>query len=77
MEPRGTNRLAIVLEVMEARLGNAWRVADLAAIAQLSPSRFAHVFRRTVGVPPGVSLRQLRMERARRLLQDAGCPVAG
>ena len=76
MAPENNRRMSLVLAAIQGRLDEAWRVEDLAAVAQLSPSRFAHVFRRAVGMAPRQYLRQLRMERARELLQDTDCSVA-
>ena len=76
MEPRDHERIGRVLEVLQERLADVWRAEDFAALAHLSPSRFAHVFREAVGMAPGQYLRQLRMERARQLLDDTTCPVA-
>ena len=50
-------------------------VRELAAIAGLSPSRFAHLFRRTIGVPPLRHLHALRMRRAQQLLEDSSLPI--
>ena len=56
-------------------MSEALTVRELAAIAGLSPSRFAHLFRRVVGVPPLRHLHALRMRRARRLLEESSLPI--
>lgn len=52
------------------RMGDGITVPDLARAANLSQSRFAHLFRRQMGLSPGRYLRQRRLERARLLLQS-------
>lgn len=60
---------------MHERMSEQWRVRDLAALVDLSPSRFAHLFQRTVGISPLRYLRQLRMARARQLLEESALEV--
>ncbi len=62
-------RVAHVIERMEIDLDRDVPVAELAGAVNLSPSRFAYLFRRETGMPPGRYLHQLRMERARLLLE--------
>jgi len=54
---------------MEEAIDRELLVAGLAAAVNLSPSRFAYLFRRETGVPPARYLHMLRMERARILLE--------
>ena len=56
-------------------MSEALTVRELAAIAGLSPSRFAHLFRRMVGVPPLRHLHALRMKQARQLLEESSLPI--
>lgn len=51
-------------------------VADMAAQAQLSPSRFAVLFREQFGLTPHQYLLQVRIQHARRLLDNSGLPMA-
>ena len=62
-------RIAHIIARMEDNLASATRVPDLAAAVQLSPSRFAHLFRDQTGVSPGRYLHRIRMHRARVLLE--------
>jgi AraC-like DNA-binding protein len=62
-------RIAEAIVRMENTLEAAPGVPDLAASVQLSPSRFAHLFRAETGVPPGRYLHTMRMQRARVLLE--------
>ncbi len=68
-------RIAQSITAMEQRLAEPWRVRDLAALADLSPSRFAHLFRESIGVSPLRYLHDLRMERARHLLERTSLQV--
>ena len=76
METPNDDRVGRAIAAIHAQLARSWRINDLAALALLSPSRFAHLFRRAVGVPPGRYLQQLRMDRARQLLENTPAPVA-
>ena len=69
------DRIVRALDAMEQRLSEALTVRELAAIAGLSPSRFAHLFRRMVGVPPLRHLHAMRMRRARQLLEESSLPI--
>ena len=68
-------RILQTIDVMEQRLSERLTVAALSAMVNLSPSRFAHVFRRTMGVSPVRYLHDLRMRRARQLLLETSLPV--
>ena len=62
------SRLEVVLRKLEREFARSWRVEDLAKLAHLSPSRFAHLFREQTGRSPIAYLEAVRMEEARRLL---------
>ena len=51
-------------------------VMSLASMANLSPRQFTRAFTAEVGVPPGKYVDRLRLETARRLLEDTGDGVA-
>ena len=68
-------RIAQVLDTLEARLSEPLQVRDLAASVYLSPSRFAHLFQRAVGVPPLRYIQNRRLELARRLLVETTLAV--
>jgi AraC family transcriptional regulator, arabinose operon regulatory protein len=68
-------RIARALDVMEQRLSEPLTISELAAAAGLSSSRFAHLFRSTVGVPPLRHLHALRMRRAQQLLEQSSLPI--
>jgi transcriptional regulator GlxA family with amidase domain len=63
------SRIAHVIRHMESSIDSSPRVPELAALVGLSPSRFAHLFRDEIGMPPGRYLHRLRMQRARVLLE--------
>jgi AraC family transcriptional regulator of arabinose operon len=73
--PTIDDRIARALDAMEERMAEPLTIRELAAIAGLSPSRFAHLFRRAVGVPPLRRLQALRLARARQLLEDTSLPI--
>lgn len=62
-------RVAHAIRRMEESIDRDVPVPELAAAVNLSTSRFAYLFRRETGVPPARYLRDLRMERARQLLE--------
>jgi AraC family transcriptional regulator len=56
------------IQVMHTHMHEVLTLADLASVAYLSPSRFKHVFRHPIGIPPGEFLSALRLQAARHLL---------
>jgi AraC family transcriptional regulator of arabinose operon len=63
------SRLERVFSEMEQRIAERLTVGELAQTAQLSRSRFAHLFREQTGCTPMQHLFLIRMERARLLLE--------
>lgn len=63
------------IELLTKDLSKPLRVADLARAVNISPSRFAHVFKESTGVSPHRFRKQLRMEHARHLLEEKGWAV--
>jgi transcriptional regulator GlxA family with amidase domain len=51
------------------------RVEALADRAAMSPRNFARFFRREIGMTPAAYVEELRVERARQLLEESGEPV--
>jgi AraC family transcriptional regulator len=66
------SRLKTVLEKMEDTLGSSTTVADLAAVAGLSPAHFAREFKRCTNWTPHAFLMERRVQRARQLLAAGG-----
>jgi AraC family transcriptional regulator len=65
--PRG--RLRAVVEYIEAHLDIGPTLAEMAAVARLSPYHFARQFRAATGLPPHQYLIMRRVERAKELLR--------
>ena len=70
--PRNVRR---ALEAMRADLGRDWTVPDLAATAGVSSRTLQRMFKDFVGKTPRAALRDIRFERARRVLLQ-GLPDA-
>ena len=75
MEPTVDTRIARALDVMQHQIAEPWTIRTLASVAGLSPSRFAHLFRRATGTSPVRFLHSLRMTRACQLLEETALPV--
>jgi AraC family transcriptional regulator len=69
-------RLSRVLDYIHADLGRDLSVADLAKIAELTPSRFTQVFRAAVGMSPHQYVLRQRIAEAKRLLTEDGMSIA-
>lgn len=65
-------RIRRVVEACHEDLARPWRVADLAKLAGLSASRFAHRFQEVMGSSPVAFLEGLRMRAAAELLRCSG-----
>lgn len=63
-------------EMLEARLDGQVGIAELAKACGLSPSHFAHAFRRSTGMPPHHWLQHRRIDFARDLLKRTTMPLA-
>src|SRR3954451_6645563 len=61
-------RVQHAIATLDQQLATPVTVATLAADVNLSPSRFAHLFRREVGTSPARYIRAARMVRAYLLL---------
>lgn len=62
-------QLKLATEFMEANLDRSVNLAEIASACGLSPTHFARRFKISIGAPPHQRLMQLRVDRARRLLQ--------
>ena len=62
-------RIELVIAEIESDVTRTWENAELAALVNLSASRFRHLFREETGVSPGAYLRERRLERAELLLR--------
>lgn len=68
-------RLQRVISHMRMHLDQQLPLASLADLSGLSPSQFARTFRSVTGKPPHGYLLDLRIERARELLESTDLPV--
>jgi AraC family transcriptional regulator len=62
-------------DYIEEHLAEDVALADLAAVAKLSPAHFCRAFKRSLGMPPHRYQVQRRIEQAKTLLADAQLPV--
>src|SRR5438067_4101406 len=68
-------RVVQALEIMKRELATPLSVTDLAQRVDLSASRFAHLFRQETGSGPARFLRQLRLDRARDLVERSSLSI--
>jgi AraC family transcriptional regulator, arabinose operon regulatory protein len=73
--PDATRRVLLSAEHMKERLNLAPHVAELASLANLSPSHYSALFRRLTGRSPKNYLTRLRIDRAAKLLRTTRCSV--
>jgi AraC family transcriptional regulator len=64
------NNARRVIEYLEANLGRAVTVRELAYVAELSTHHFVRIFQKSLGLTPYQYLLERRVERAKELLQD-------
>lgn len=69
-------RILEVLEHLDRNLAEPLTVSDLARVAHLSSSRFAHLFRTQLGTSPSAYVERQRFAQARLLLEHTRRPVA-
>ena len=72
----GDARLTRVIDYIETHYGAPLAVADLAAIAAMSPSHFAKSFKATTGEPVWSYVQRRRCERAREQLMSSRESIA-
>ena len=64
-----------VIDYVRGHLAEPLTVSDMADLASLSPSAFAHLFRDVTGRSPYQLLKEMRLDRARELLADGSLTV--
>ncbi len=69
-------RITRVIDYIEAHYGEALTIADLAAIACLSPGHFSRTFKATVGEPVWTYVTRRRCERAKEMLLTTRISIA-
>lgn len=72
----GTQRLRLVIDYIEANLGDDLSIAMLARIADRSLHHFSEAFRQSTGTPPHRYIIIRRIERAKILLLSTDLPIA-
>jgi AraC family transcriptional regulator len=71
-----SRRLKVLTDYIEANLGNAISLAELASIAGMSQSQLVRAFRASTGNTPIEYVVRRRIKEARRLLVSTGVPVS-
>lgn len=77
--PRGgltRNNTRRVIEYVEANLGRAVTLRELADVAELSPHHFVRMFKRSLGLTPYQYLLERRVDRAKELLRSKPASLA-
>ena len=64
-----------VLGYIEEKLAEPVGVRELASQVHMSPFHFARRFKQAVGTPPHAYITHVRMERAKRLLDETNLPL--
>jgi AraC family transcriptional regulator of arabinose operon len=62
-------RIELVISKMESETATAWDTASLAALVNLSPSRFRHLFKQETGSSPAQCLKDVRLRKAESMLR--------
>jgi AraC-like DNA-binding protein len=68
-------KLQRTLAYIHAHLEQALSLPTLAAVTQMSPTHFAHLFKHATGLAPHQYVSRCRIERAKRLLADTDLPL--
>jgi AraC-like DNA-binding protein len=76
LRPLGTLNMAPIEDYIARHLEQSISVADLAAVACVSPSHFHALFRQSAGMSPHQFVLETRVREARRLLVQTRLPVA-
>lgn len=71
-----SQRLQRVLDYVHAHLGSKLGLVELARVAQLSPHRFCHLFRNSMGLAPHRYVTRERVSAAKRLLAPQRMSIA-
>jgi AraC family transcriptional regulator len=68
-------QLSQVLDYMNDHLDHDIKLADLAALLNISQFHFSHMFKQAIGTSPYQYLLQQRIERAKQLLKQSDQPI--
>jgi len=75
-EQTGVEALAPALRLMRREYDREIPVSECAAVCRMSESRFQHVFRETMGIPPHRYLLSIRMQTARDMLMHTDLRIS-
>ena len=70
MTPTEDRRLLMVLEFINENVRRQLVIRDLATVVNLSPGRLAHLFKSEVGLSPQRYANNVRLEKAKNLLES-------
>ena len=62
-------RIELIISKIKADAAAAWDIPTLAALVNLSPSRFRHLFKQETGTTPAQYLKDLRLRKAEKMLR--------
>jgi AraC family transcriptional regulator of arabinose operon len=62
-------RIELVISKMETDTASPWDSTSLAALVNLSPSRFRHLFKQETGTGPAQYLKDFRLRKAEMMLR--------
>jgi AraC family transcriptional regulator of arabinose operon len=68
-------RVQLAIDVMRREMDRPLALTALAQLVNLSPSRFAHLFRQAVGCSPKRYLRDLRLDCAKALAEQSALSI--
>jgi AraC family transcriptional regulator len=76
VHPLSPQRLKAVLDWIEAHLAESFGLAELAAVACLSPYHFSRAFKAAMGETPRAHVTARRIAKAKEYLEDRALPLA-
>jgi len=62
-------RIELIISTIKTDVAFAWDIPALAALVNLSPSRFRHLFKQETGATPAQYLKDYRMRKAEKMLR--------
>jgi len=62
-------RIELITSKIKANLAASWDTPGLAALVNLSPSRFRHLFKQETGTTPAQYLKEFRLRKAEKMLR--------
>jgi AraC family transcriptional regulator, arabinose operon regulatory protein len=62
-------RIELVISRIKSETAFAWDTPTLAALVNLSPSRFRHLFKQETGMGPAQYLKEFRLRKAEKMLR--------